>query len=113
MKLSGEQLAAVTDRVIGIWVRHHGCGPESGKTFINDRLLVTVLRGGMTPQERTLAERGQGDLVRQIRMAFEEAIRDESTRAIRDVTGHDVVDYQSQVLLGAELTVELFLLAED
>ncbi len=110
MTLTGEQLARVTDAVIGIWARHHGHGPDSGKSFLNDQLLVTVLRGGLTRQERTLVERGRSDLVRHMRMEFEEVMRPEFDERIREITGRAVRDYQSQVLVEAGVTVELFLL---
>lgn len=108
--LTGQQLAAVTDAVIKIWANRHGHGPESGKSFLNDGLLMTVLRGGMTPQERTLLERGRQDLVRLVRMEFEEALRPEHTAAVQEITGYEVIDYQSQILSRSGLTVELFVL---
>lgn len=110
--LTGQQLAAVTDVVVGIWARCHGHGPESGKSFVNDRVLLTLLRGGMTPQERTLIERGRQDLVRLMRTEFEEVMRADYSSAIGDITGYEVTDYQSQILTRSELTVELFVLGE-
>ncbi len=113
MHLSGEQLAAVTDAVIRIWRKHHGPGPEGGKSFLNDNLLVTVLHGGMTPQERTLAARGRADVVRQVRVTFEELLREDFGRVIKEITGYTLRGYQSQVLVDAGVTVELFLLGGD
>ena len=108
--LTGQQLAAVTDTLIKIWANRHGHGPESGKSFLNDRLLITVLRGGMTPQEQTLVERGRQDLVRLVRSEFEEVLRPDHTAAVEEITGCEVLDYQSQILPRAGVTVELFLL---
>lgn len=108
--LSGERLSAVNDAAAGIWAELHGTGPREVKAYVNDDMLFVVMRGAMTRQERTLAERGRGDLVREARMVFEETIRDDLLAAIESATARKVLDYHSQVLLRAEVTVEAFLL---
>ena len=110
MQVSGETLGAITDEVIRIWAERHGHGPESGKSYANDDFVFTVLRGGMTAQERTLVERGREEVVRQTRAAFESAIFAEYKTAIEGLTDRTLLDYHSQVLFRAGLTVEIFVL---
>lgn len=110
--LSGDQLAAVNDAAAALWAELHGRGPREVKSYSNDDLLFVVMRGAMTKQERTLADRGRGDLVREMRMVFEETIRGDIRREVEALTGKAVLDYQSQVLLEAEVTVEVFVLGE-
>ena len=111
-RLSGETLAQVTDAVVKTWAAKHGQGPISAKTYQNDDLVFTVLRKSLTPQERTLLGDGQDELVRRVRSAFEQALRHEYMSTVGEITGREVIDYHSQVLLVAELTVEVFVLRD-
>ncbi|HWC25853.1 MAG TPA: Na-translocating system protein MpsC family protein [Solirubrobacteraceae bacterium] len=111
-RLSGEQLGEVTDAVVRVWARKHGHGPESGKSYQNDNLVFTVLHKAMTPQERTLLDTDDRRLIRQVRSAFEDALRDEYLATIGQIVGARVIDYHSQVLFSAELTVEVFVLED-
>ena len=101
----------MNDAAARVWAQLHGTGPRDVKSYLNDDMLFVVMRGAMTKQERTLAERGRGDRVREIRVVFEEAICDDFRRAVEGLTGRRVLAYQSQLLLEVELTVEIFKLA--
>ncbi len=109
--MPGEVLARITDAVTRVWVKRHGHGPESGKSYSIDEFVVTVLRGGFSPQERTLLNRGHAALVRQMRGVFEEELREEYGRVLTEITGRELLDYQSQVLTRAGITVEFFVLS--
>lgn len=112
MQLSGETLGALTDEVIRIWVERHGHGPESGKSYEGDNLVFTVLRGGMTPEERTLVEHGREEVVRQTRSVFESVLFDDYVELVERVTRRPLLDYHSQILFRADLTIEIFVLGE-
>ena len=112
-ELPGETLAKVTDAVTRIWAKRHGHGPASGKSYAFDNFVVTVLHGGCTPQERTLLDGGHTSLVRQVRAVFEEELWEEYRRAMRELTGRELTDYQSQLLVRAGITIEFFVLAES
>lgn len=109
-EVSREPLAAVNDAAARIWAEMHGKGPREVKSYLKDDLLLVVMRGAMSRQERTLADGGRGDLVREARMVFEEIIRDKLVGAVEGLIGREVIDYQSQVLLRSEITVEIFLI---
>jgi uncharacterized protein YbcI len=109
--LSGETLAQVTDAVIAIMASAYGRGAPQGKSHLLDDMLVTVLRDGLLPVERTLTRKGREEDVRRLRLVFEEEMREEFTAAVARITGYRVVDYHSQILLRAELVVEMFALA--
>ena len=44
----GRLLGEVTTRIISLFAQYAGKGPEGGKTYLDDDLLVCVLRGGLT-----------------------------------------------------------------
>ena len=110
--LSGEVLSDAANAVSKIKAEFYGRGPEGGKAYLNDNLLVIVLRGGLLDVEETLIERGRADKVRDLRITWQEELDDEITQQIERITGLKVLDYHSQILVRARVIVELFLIAE-
>jgi uncharacterized protein YbcI len=64
----------------------------------------------MTTVERTLLEHGENDLVRQVRLRFQENMDDSFIDVIRQLTGREVITYQSQVVFDPDFSIEIFLL---
>jgi uncharacterized protein YbcI len=89
-----------------------GRGPEGAKSYLNDNLLVIVFRGGFLDVEETLIEKGRPDKVRDLRTTWQDELEAEITQQVERITGLQVIDYYSQVLVRARIVVELFLLAE-
>jgi uncharacterized protein YbcI len=110
--LSGEVLSETANAVSKIKAEFFGRGPESGKAYLNDNLLVIVLRGGLLDVEETLIERGRADKVRDLRVTWQEELDDEITQQIERITGLKVLDYHSQILVRERVIVELFLIAD-
>jgi len=73
-----------------------------------DDLLLIVMRGGMTTAERTMLDFGQQDLVRSFRQTFENEMAQTLTAKIEELTGREVITYQSQVLFDPFIVAELF-----
>jgi uncharacterized protein YbcI len=111
LTLSGRTLDEVTAALAAIHSRTYGRGPEGGKSYLCDDLLVCVLRGGRLPVEDFMLSRGRGDFVRRVRLAWQDEIAEEMMISVERITGMRVTDYHSQVLLKAELAIELFTLA--
>ena len=112
VRLSGEVLSETANAVSKIKADFFGRRPEGGKAYLNDDLLVIVLRGGLLDVEETLIERGRADKVRDLRVTWEEEVEAEITQQIERITGLKVLDYHSQILVRARVVVELFLLAD-
>src|SRR5687767_4905121 len=82
---SGEQLAAVTNGIVKLFREYYGRGPDKAKSYLlDDRIVVCVLENTMTTVEETLAARGQGGMVRQVRLTFQEAMADRFKRTVED-----------------------------
>jgi uncharacterized protein YbcI len=112
INLTGEVLSEAANAVSKIKAEFFGRGPEGGKAYVNDNLLVVVLRGGLLDVEETLIERGRADKVRDLRLTWQEELDAEITQQIERITGLKVVDYHSQILVRARVIVELFLIAD-
>jgi uncharacterized protein YbcI len=107
----GQLAAAVSNAVVGIHSKHYGKGPTKAKTYLVDDVVITVMQDVFTTVERTLIEHDKGDLVRDVRTAFQFTLRDEFMQAIQAIVGRDVRGFISQIDCNADIAVEVFLLA--
>ena len=106
----GEMRAALSNALVALMKEHWGKGPTAAKSFINDEYVFTVLEGGLTRNEETLLAAGQHDAVRNYRLKFQQAVRDQFTSAVETITGRRVLDYHSQILFDPPRSFELFVL---
>jgi uncharacterized protein YbcI len=109
-EISGETLATISRELVRLKAQHYGRGATEAKTYVCDDWLFCVLKGGMTTVERTLLEHGENDLVRQVRLRFQENMDDSFIDVIRQLTGREVITYQSQVVFDPDFSIEIFLL---
>jgi uncharacterized protein YbcI len=61
--------------------------------------------------ELTFLAKGDAAIVRQIRARYQELTTEEMVSVVERHTSHRVVDYMSQILTGAGMLVEIFVLA--
>jgi uncharacterized protein YbcI len=109
---AGEELSAVTIGIVGLFREFYGRGPERAKSYmLDDRYVVCVLRDTMTTVERTLAP-SEPELVRQVRLTFQEAMADSFIAVVEQATGRRVLTYHSQLTLDPDMGFEFFLLEE-
>lgn len=110
--VSAAALGEVSARLTREFARLTGRGPQDAKSYmLDDRVLVTLLHGSLTRLEQTLVEESRQDVVRDVRLALEEAGDSTLARVVEEVTGREVLDYHSQLLTRADLLVEVFVLA--
>jgi uncharacterized protein YbcI len=107
----GQLAAAISNAIVGIHSKHYGKGPTKAKTYLVDDVVITVMQDVFTTVERTLIEHEKGDLVREVRTAFQFTLRDEFKEAIGQIVGRDVRAFISQIDCEADIAVEVFLLS--
>jgi uncharacterized protein YbcI len=110
--VEGDRLAAISNAIVQIFAECYGRGPTKAKTYSFDNYVITVLEGILTTVERTLVERGKEDLVRQVRLTFQEATADRFTSEVAAIAGREVVGYHSQVTFNPAMGFEIFVLDE-
>jgi len=71
-------------------------------------MLIVVMKGGLTTAEKTMLDFGQEDQVRAFRQVFENKMSDRLTDIIEQLTGRNVLSYQSQVMFSPNRIVEMF-----
>jgi uncharacterized protein YbcI len=107
----GSLRAAIANAMVGLKKSHYGRGPEAAKAFVEDDYIFVVLEGGLTRNEETLLAAGREDLVRQYRLAFQEAVTETATGAVEELTGRKVIGYHSQIVFDPVRAFEIFVLA--
>jgi uncharacterized protein YbcI len=108
---TGEELAAVTNGIVGLFREYYGRGPTKAKSYLlDDTYVVCVLHDTMTTVEQPLVKAGQGRLVREVRLTFQEALADSFMGVVEKATGRRVVTYHSQLTLDPDIGIEFFLL---
>jgi uncharacterized protein YbcI len=109
--LSRETLAAIANEIVRLKAQYYGKGPTEAKAYMNDEVLVVVLKGGLTTVERTLLDAGQQSLVREVRLRFQEAMEQNFLDAVQRLAGVRVATYMSQIVFDPDYTLEFFILA--
>jgi uncharacterized protein YbcI len=109
----GGQLAEVSNAIVGIHAECYGRGPTKAKTYMFDNYVVTVLEDILTTVECTLVKNDERDLVRRVRLTFQEAVADRFTGAVEEVMGRKVVTYHSQVTFDPPMGFEFFVLEPE
>jgi uncharacterized protein YbcI len=109
----GDDLAEITNGIVRLFSEYYGRGPTRAKTYmLENRYVVTVLRDTMTTVERTLAERGEGDMVRRVRLTFQEAMAASFKGVVEEVLRRRVEAYHSQILIEPDVGFEFFMLED-
>jgi uncharacterized protein YbcI len=106
-----ETLAAIANDLVRLKAQYYGKGPTEAKAYMNDEILVVALKGGLTTVEQTLLDAGQSDLVREVRLRFQQAMEQNFIDAVQRLAGVQVLTYMSQIVFEPNYTLEFFILA--
>ena len=109
----GERLAAISNAIVKIFSDYYGRGPTKAKTYAFDDYVLCVLEDILTTVERTLVDRGQEELVRAVRLKFQETVADQFTSAVEEAMGRPVIAYHSQVTFNPAIGFEMFVLGNS
>jgi uncharacterized protein YbcI len=101
---------AISNAIVAILRDYSGHGPTQARTTIRDNMVVVVLHNALTRGERSLLANGRGDKVLDIRHEFQEAMRDDCTAKVSELTGRGVIAMMSANHIDPDLAVEIFIL---
>jgi uncharacterized protein YbcI len=109
----GAALAEITTGIIQLFRKYYGRGPTKGKTYLmDDRFVMCVLEDTMTTVEETLTKAGDVELVRRVRLTFQEEMAEEFRGVVEEALGRKVETYHSQLTTDPDMGFELFVLEE-
>ena len=109
----GAVRAALANAMVAIKKEHFGRGPTAAKAWVMDDYAFVVLEGGLTRHEETLLADGKQDLVRSMRLSFQETIAPVTHNAVEQATGRKVLTYHSQVVFDPVRFFEIFVLEPE
>ena len=111
--LSGSARASIANEIVRLQSEYYGKGPTKARTFVNGDVVVVVLKETFTPAEKTLIARGEADGIQDIRRRFQRVMADQFTAIVEQATGRRVQSFFSDTDLENDISVEVFILAED
>jgi uncharacterized protein YbcI len=109
----GQLRAALANAMIRIVHEHWGKGPTRAKAYIEDGFIFCVLEEPLTTVERTLVDGGQTDLVRELRLQFQEMANREFLEQVEVLTGRRVLACHSQIVFDPDILFEIFVLDSE
>jgi uncharacterized protein YbcI len=108
--VTGPISLAISNLIVGMLREYTGRGPTKARTTIRDNVVVVVLEQTLTKGERSLVAGGRSDKVLEIRHEFQNAMRDEVSVRVAEITGREVVAFLSANHIDPDLGVEIFML---
>jgi uncharacterized protein YbcI len=107
---SSSLYAAISNSVVRMMREYTGRGPTKARTTIRDNVVVVILEQTLTKGEQVLVGKGRGENVLTLRHEYQEAMRDESSDKIAELTGRNVLAMMSANHLDPELAAEIYIL---
>jgi uncharacterized protein YbcI len=106
-----EQLQELTNAMVRLYKEQFGRGPTKSRSDYAGRdLIVCTLEQSMTPAEQTMAEMGEHDRLRDVRMWFQHASQKEFVETTERITGRKVRGFVSGMDTDKDIATELFYL---
>jgi uncharacterized protein YbcI len=87
-----------------------GRGPSKIRTYLDDDLVVCLLEGGFTQAEQTLLRHSGDELVIEMRLRLQAAMRTGITETVQSITGRTVRSFMSANDPARDLQVEVLVL---
>jgi uncharacterized protein YbcI len=109
----GDVLTQISDGIVGLLKEYYGKGPTETRTYLQDDLVVCLMRGGRMAVEQTLLEAGREQVVLMQRVEFQAVMRDRFAAVVEDATGRRVVGFMSGSQNAPAMVSELFVLASE
>jgi uncharacterized protein YbcI len=107
---TGPLSLAISNLIVGLLRDYTGRGPTRARTTIRDNVVLVMLEHTLTKGEQSLVAKGRSDTVLEIRHEFQNAMREESTSKVAELTGRRVVAFLSANHIDPDLGAEIFLL---
>jgi uncharacterized protein YbcI len=112
-KALGETRATISREIVRLQAEYYGKGPTRAKTYIVEDLVVVVLEETFTRAEKTLVQRGEGEVIQNIRRRFQQHMAENFIGIVEQATGRKVRAFLSDTDITQDVSVETFLLADD
>jgi uncharacterized protein YbcI len=110
----GLLLVEVSNAMVQLYKELFGRGPTKTRTsYAGPDLLVTTLENSLTRIERTMADAGEHERLRDLRMHFQYLNEDDFVAAVERITGRKVRAFVSGMDIKRDVASELFYLEPE
>jgi uncharacterized protein YbcI len=109
----GEVRSLISREMTRLHAEYYGRGPTRVKTYITEDLVAVALEETFTRAEKTLVERGEMEAIQNIRRRFQQQMKEDFTAIVEQATGRKVRAFLSETNLEVDVSMEIFLLAEE
>src|SRR3954468_15065662 len=111
--VTGSMRAEIATQMVRLHSEYYGRGPTRAKVYAEADFLAVVLEETFTPAERTLIARGESEGIQDIRRRFQRAMADQFISIVEQATGRRVRSFFSDTDLTEDVSVEVFILADE
>jgi uncharacterized protein YbcI len=101
---------AISNAIVGFMREYTGRGPMKARTSIRDNVVLVMLEQTLTKGEQVLVNKGRSEQVLALRHEYQEAMRDESSAKISELTGRNVIAFMSANHFDPDLASEIYVL---
>jgi uncharacterized protein YbcI len=102
--------SAISTAIVRLMRDYTGRGPMKARTTIRDNVVLVMLEQTLTKGEQVLVKKGRTENVLALRREYQEAMRDESSEKIAELTGRSVVAMMSANHVAPDLAAEIYVL---
>ena len=106
----GSLQVALSNAIVGFLREYTGRGPTKARTSIRDNVVLVMLEHTLTKGEQVLVKKGRVELVLALRHEYQEAMREESSLKVAELTGRNVVAFMSANHVDPDLASEIYVL---
>jgi uncharacterized protein YbcI len=103
--------SAIPSAAVRTLHEYTGRGPTKARTTINKDTVMILLGDTLTKGERKLVEKGEAEIVLQMRHRFQEAMREDLIALVEGQTERKVVAFMSANHIDPDMAAEVFVLA--
>jgi uncharacterized protein YbcI len=101
---------AISNALVGFLREYTGRGPMKARTSIRDNVVVVILEQTLTKGEQVLVKKGRTEQVLALRHEYQEAMREESSAKVAELTGRNVIAFMSANHVDPDLASEIYVL---
>lgn len=107
---TGSLSLAISNAVVGMLREYTGRGPTKARTTIRENVVLVMLEQTLTKGEQSLVAKGRIDKVLEIRHEFQNAMREECSDKVAELTGRTVTAFLSANHIDPDVGAEIFML---
>jgi uncharacterized protein YbcI len=101
---------ALSNAIVGFLREYTGRGPLKARTSIRENVVLVMLEQTLSKGEQVLVKKGRTEQVLALRHEYQEAMREESSAKVAELTGRNVIAFMSANHVDPDIASEIYVL---